>query len=180
MNLNFLLPRLREHYQLRQWLQLLELAAGLGQSELESNSEALFFIASAHRYLGQPELGLDAYRKALLLDSTSAGLRIEAASALQELEYWSEAQSLLDGVNGDHPEQSTLVRILRLRNLIYLADPCAVEQHLLTSSIANEGHLIAVGIALAEVNFLSRSSLEMIGFLIVRFIECSSTISNKL
>ena len=152
MKFDHFLLRLRDHYQSQQWLQLLELASDLDQSELESNPEALFFIATAHSQLGQPELGLDAYQKALLLDPASIGLRLEAASALQELEDWSAAQHLLVGVSGDTPEQSILAEILRLRNSIYLDDASAVEQKLLSSPISNDSHLIAVGIALAEVN----------------------------
>ena len=156
MNFGHLFLRLRDHYQSRQWLQLLELASGLDQSELESNPEVLFFIATAHRQLGQPELGLDAYQKALLLDPASIGLRLEAASALQDLEDWPSAQHLLVGVEGDHPEQFILAEILRLRNSIYLDDPHAVEDKLLASSISHESHLIAVGIELAEVNIALR------------------------
>ena len=154
MNFHHSFLRLGEHYQSQQWLQLLELASDLEQSKLETNPEALFFIATAHRQLGQPELGLDAYQKALLLDPASIGLRLEAASSLQDLEDWSAAQHLLVGVKGDNPEQFNLAEILRLRNSIYLDDACAVERQLLASLISHESHLIAVGIALAEVNIV--------------------------
>ena len=143
---------LREHYESQQWVSLLEVASGMPSTELEANAELLFFVASAHRYLAQPELGLSAYQQALLLDPGSIGLRLEVASALQELEDWSAAQHLLEGVGGDQSHQSVLAEILRLRNSIYLGDPQVVEQQLLSTPISHESHLLAMGIALAEVN----------------------------
>lgn len=144
--------KIRELYYLSDWPGLLALVGDLDQPELASDPELLFFVASSFRHLGQPEHSLDAYRRALLLDPQSCGLRLEAASALQDLEDWSAAQYLLEGVIGENSEQSTLAEILRLRNTIYLDNPKRAEQHLLAIEMTHDSHFIIIGIALTEVN----------------------------
>ena len=138
-------------FEQRRWADLLE---ALGHHDLHAlqDPELWFLFARSYRGMGMPELGYEAMQKAIRLDPDAPGLRIEASAALIEQGQWSAAWDLLTGSAMASCAHWPEVQLLRARCMTHLGAVKEAEQQLLALQGQAHTDLVALGIALAEVN----------------------------
>ena len=147
------LQKCRGDFERRDWTGLINTLGELEVADCQ-DPELLFFLGTAHDQLGQQELGIPAFGRALDLDPNSFGLRLSAVEALIHNKDWSLALNVLAGNREAAFQQLPLVQVLQSRCQLHLGDPRPAEQRLRELQRLEDMDPIALGIALVEANVL--------------------------